>query len=414
MDEKKQELLQWLNKLEKYAEEINLSSRILDRIKECKANLHKEEIEIDKIQCEIEEVFKSIEKKALPESANSDKKEKGVTLQEIREQIKKIVQRCHDDNEEVIDGTTDHKNTVLKKCDEQMKKIVQADKYMEELKQEALYVQFYEEIADEYKKGSISVISEMLGDMEQNYTHMIGHMKGMLQNTDSFKTGKINEKAFYELDVKREAVGEKLQAELEENNTGKNIILSFAKRTVSEIKKIVDSAELKKKVLAILPMVAAAIIFLINTLTKSLGSSAETETANNEFIAFLGEAVEIIKVLKKLFGSGGTSVMSIVAKVAPFIIVAVIYIIYLIVLKKKCNDEISKKSAAYLQTELIEFEQNGLLRQDLNNLIRNTAEEYEHQHAELFNHIFDFSDDETPNKKKDQLIELAEEWNKIK
>ena len=89
MDERKQEMLRWLDELGQYADENGLSSRIMDGIEACKADLKSGNVEMDKIQLEAEQLLDSIRKKAVPEPVRDKDAEGRVTFEDVERQIKK-------------------------------------------------------------------------------------------------------------------------------------------------------------------------------------------------------------------------------------------------------------------------------------------------------------------------------------
>ena len=116
MDERKQEMLRWLDELGQYADENGLSSRIMDGIEACKADLKSGNVEMDKIQLEAEQLLDSIRKKAVPEPVRDKDAEGRVTFEDVERQIKKMAQRCHDENESSIQEMSERNHLAVKKC----------------------------------------------------------------------------------------------------------------------------------------------------------------------------------------------------------------------------------------------------------------------------------------------------------
>ena len=265
MDERKQEMLRWLDGLGQYADENGLSSRIMDGIEACKADLKSGNVEMDKIQLEAEQLLDSIRKKAVPEPVRDKDAEGRVTFEDVERQIKKMAQRCHDENESSIQDMSERNHLAVKKCEAQLKEILRTDAHLEELKHGAKYIQFYQKAAFGFQKEVSYLVSEVFEAMNQNYTRMLDHMRSMFRSLRDSGNKTIQEKTLYEMDVKREEIGRKLQADVESWEPGRKEIVSFAERTGPQISQIVNEAERKRKLYAMLP-VLVVLVFLLGSI----------------------------------------------------------------------------------------------------------------------------------------------------
>ncbi len=265
MDERKQEMLRWLDELGQYADENGLSSRIMDGIEACKADLKSGNVEMDKIQLEAEQLLDSIRKKAVPEPVRDKDAEGRVTFEDVERQIKKMAQRCHDENESSIQDMSERNHLAVKKCEAQLKEILRTDAHLEELKHGAKYIQFYQKAAFGFQKEVSYLVSEVFEAMNQNYTRMLDHMRSMFRSLRGSGNETIQEKTLYEMDVKREEIGRKLQADVESWEPGRKEIVSFAERTGPQISQIVNEAERKRKLYAMLP-VLVVLVFLLGSI----------------------------------------------------------------------------------------------------------------------------------------------------
>lgn len=419
MDESKQEVIQWLDKLESYAIENEFSSRFIDNICECKNDLCSENVQIGAICTQIEELLQSMEKKVCPNLSNPADQERDEVLQQMELQVKKMVQRCHDENLQAMDELDVCKQSLLNKCSMQMHDMVKSATYVEDIESEARYLQFYENVAHEYEKACVSVASEMLENMNQNYSHMVEHMSGLVQNANSAGIRLINGKNLYELNNKRTTLGEKILSEVQVGNTGKEKIRSFAQKTGKQIGKIVKGAELKRKICAMLPVLILLGIILVNVISGFFMSPTEPKATDASIE--VGDAMDVFDWFQNLFGLqeilttlNVVGMSAIFVGIAVVLIVVVFYIGYIKCLKKSCHNVVCKKSAAYLEKELLAFEQSGCMRQALEEEIQNAAEEYELRNVTLLNDTFSFEERNMRVDKTNAFTALAEEWKRIK
>lgn len=422
MDERKREIMQLLDKLEGYAIENELSGRFKNRIYECKNELSYENAQMSLICTEIDELLQSMEKKAMHNSVKTADKEQQRILQQLESKVRTMVQRCHDENRQAMDELDVRKQSLVTKCSMQMHDMVKTAAHMENIREEARYLQFYETIAYEYEKESTVIISEMFENMNQNYSHMVEHMSGMLQDVDTHGMRLVNGRNLYELENRRTTLGKKILSEVQACNHGKEKLLAYAKKTGKQIRKIVKSAEIKRKICALLPFLILLGIVLVNVITGFLMGPTEAEVTNEGIN--VGDAKEVFEWFQKLFGLQKIlTTLNVVGMSAVFVVIAivliivVIYMAYIKCLKKWCDSSISKKSAAYLENELLTFEQSGCLRQALEEEIQNAAEEYEVSNVTLLNEAFEtfsIGNDAAQDNEKNGLLSLMEEWKYIK
>lgn len=429
MDERKQEMLRWLDELGQYADENGLSSRIMDGIEACKADLKSGNVEMDKIQLEAEQLLDSIRKKAVPEPVRDKDAEGRVTFEDVERQIKKMAQRCHDENESSIQDMSERNHLAVKKCEAQLKEILRTDAHLEELKHGAKYIQFYQKAAFGFQKEVSYLVSEVFEAMNQNYTRMLDHMRSMFRSLRGSGNETIQEKTLYEMDVKREEIGRKLQADVESWEPGRKEIVSFAERTGPQISQIVNEAERKRKLYAMLPVLVVLVFLLGSIISWAVAAASDAEAAYAETQEadtgtqlgeqLLNQLPDIVETVVDVGDIASSLIKNLVTVIIPavifgILIVALFYVIYIKLLRRWCDRSIAKKSAEYLQKEFAGFEQSNVLGLALEENIKTAMEEFEQRHLQLFNDTFAVWGSTQENQKKTRLDELVRKWNSIR
>lgn len=429
MDERKQEMLRWLDELGQYADENGLSSRIMDGIEACKADLKSGNVEMDKIQLEAEQLLDSIRKKAVPEPVRDKDAEGRVTFEDVERQIKKMAQRCHDENESSIQDMSERNHLAVKKCEAQLKEILRTDAHLEELKHGAKYIQFYQKAAFGFQKEVSYLVSEVFEAMNQNYTRMLDHMRSMFRSLRGSGNETIQEKTLYEMDVKREEIGRKLQADVESWEPGRKEIVSFAERTGPQISQIVNEAERKRKLYAMLPVLVVLVFLLGSIISWAVAAASDAEAAYAETQEadtgtqlgeqLLNQLPDIVETVVDVGDIASSLIKKLVTVIIPavifgILIVALFYVIYIKLLRRWCDRSIAKKSAEYLQKEFAGFEQSNVLGLALEENIKTAMEEFEQRHLQLFNDTFAVWGSTQENQKKTRLDELVRKWNSIR
>lgn len=422
MDERKQEILDWLEKLGQYAGDNAMPSRITDGIQDCKEKIASDNMEPDRLQTEVEGLLDSIRRKTETESAGGYTADSSVAVQNVMRQMQKMAERCHDDNERSIQDLSERKNMVLTKCEDQLKEILCVHAHMEEVTHAARYIQFYEKTASGLEKETANFLSELFEVMDKNYTHMMNHIRSLFRSLSGSGSDSVREKALYELDSKREGIGRKVLAEAESWKTGKQELVSFAQRTWKKISKIVKTIEIKQKLYAALP------VFLVLTLVvgnRVLGvmeafyelKKAEIEVTEKEAqygllsnVMELGEdALKGTELVTNLMGT----VELLLFGIAGIMIVIFLYRSYLKWIRACCDRSIAKKCTEYLQKEFVSFEQSNCMSRALDEDIKLAVEEYEQQHLQLFHEVFVLWDSGQTSQ-KERFDELITIWNNIR
>ncbi len=427
MDERKQKMLRWLDELGQYADENGLSSRIMDGIEACKADLKSGNVEMEKLQLEAEQLLDSIRKKAMPELVRDKDAEGRVTFQNVERQIKKMAQRCHDENESSIQDMAERNHLAVKKCEAQLKEILRTDAHLEELKHGAKYIQFYEKAAFWFQKEVSYLASEVFEAMNQNYTRMLDHMRSMFRGLRDSGNETLQEKTLYEMDIKREEIGRKLQADVESWEPGRQEIISFAERTGTQISQIVNAAERKRKLYVMLPVLVVLVFLFGNIISGAVAAASDAEAAyaqaqEADTGTQLGEQlVNRLPDILELMDAGGTAsgliyVLEVIIAVAILVILVVVllYVMYIKLVRRWCDRSIAKKSAEYLQKEFAGFEQSNVLGLALEENIKTAIEEFEQRHLQLFNDTFAVWGSTQEDQKKNRLDELVRKWNSIR
>lgn len=423
MNKREQEIRQWLDYLEQYTKNAELPQRIKDRIAECRKDLCEGIGSEEKVVAEVEALLESIRKKALPETVKAGGDDIDAVKLKVKSRMKSIVQRCHDENEKSVVGMTARKEAAVKQCNMQLMEILRTEAHMEDIQNQDRYLQFYEQVANKYEKEGSEIISEMLEDMEQNYTHMSDHMKSVANELNNVQKGSVNGRIFYDLENKRAGIRDWVCKEYETGNAGREGLISFARRTGEHISKLVKKAEWKKKILTLLPICILAILVLLQMVPGFFNKAVKAEnTESLSTVESVNETLDKIEklsdILERLPQLGQFGLSALFMTIAVLLLVIVFYKKYANRMDTKCKQSVSAEVAKYLKNELIDFEKSGCLKEALENDIKNAAEAYEHENVLLFNEAFGLGtgnlEDAKGNAEKHPLDELTEMWNHIK
>lgn len=439
MDTKQMMALEWMDGVEQYAREKRLSMRIIDGIEVCRKKMAAENADWKEISLMVTDLLDSIEQKTVP-AAMEEKREGQISIQAIEEQVRKMAQKCHSENQASVGNIVDRKNLVVKKIYNDLREITHTKAHLEELKDQNAYLQFFVKMKSEYEKNALQMIRELLQDISGNYDHLIEHIKSMFQSIGGHKYGIGSEKIYYEYDSQRENLNNRFQNEVVSMESGGNEITDLGQETAETVKKTVKKLTVIRKILAWVPLLLLLIGLAIGAVTtheenieviesvqiedledgehsdvlasvkKQLAERAKKEIENasaSEIKLFLSKVMNYITVLFITLG---------IALLAILLVIIVLYAAYLRILRIWCNNQICKECRKYLTTELNRFEQSGTLVSRLDDAVTTTVEQYEQEYLVILNQVFSgtaFDTTSDDQKERNRFAELRETWSKI-
>ena len=430
MNEKQKETLEWLDKLEQYAKEKQLSMRILDSIDECRKNVVSENVNWNQISIQVEELLDSIEKKVLPAVAQVYEGDNEVSVTVVENELKSMAQRCHTENENSINSFENRKDIILQRLFINLQDITRVKAHLQEMKNEDSYQVFFQRAKGEYHNNVLSMVRELLQSVSNNHRQMMERMKSMMQSIKAYRHGLSSERLYREYDTKTVGLDSKIQNEIERLETGEEEIVNFARKTRETINSIVQKLERKRKMRAWLPAIIIVCVLLAGAVSMYVEISSAMKGIKESASETSGIQVEDVKEMldsaKGLYESmsgaaevaGSISIAGIaVYGIFIFLVVGLIYALYLFLLKWWCNCQICSKCGTYLNAELANFEKNNTLRSRMNDMVNVAVEEYEQQYAVILNELLAGSsfDPESEEKKEAyRFTEVKNSWNAIK
>ncbi len=402
-DEKQIRALECLDELTAYASKNKLPMRIMDELEDCKKQISSENADWAAINLRIEDILNSIEHKMTPQTVQEKHIDNEVSIEMIKEQVDKMAKRCRADNTTSVAGMSERKNTIIKKNCEQLMEISHTKAHMEELKNEELYLQFFQNCKTKYERDSFDMFRELLQSLSDNYNHMMNHMKSMFQSIGGYQSGIGNEKFYYEYEEQRTGIDQRVQGEMQTEDIGGDDIISFGQTTKETVKNIVKKLVRKRKILAWVPVLVLLCFLAMGAVslhvsnqndTKQVEADAAADTKEED--SFLEDVAKEIgkkalrEVSMKSLMKGLSSALATLGAVLILIVmvIALLYVCYIKILKKWCNHQISRQCGEYLKTELLRFEQTNEFSSKLDTAMENAADEYERQYMNVWNNLF--------------------------
>ncbi len=430
-DERQIKTIAWIKELEQYAKEQKLPMRILDELEECKQQASSNDVDWARINRTIEELMESIEGKLVPAEVQQDNAIEEVSVEEVKMQVRKMAQRCHTENFSSVEGMAERKNTVIRKMYWQISEICHVRAHLEELKNEDLYLAFFEKCRLSFEKDVLEMVEELLQSIRNNYGYMLDHMRSMFQSIGGYRQDVGNEKFCLEYEARRNGIDQRVLGEAQTADMGGDDLISFGQRTKDTVKGIVAKLVRKRKLLAWVPLVVLICLFTATVVVRQEQSRQTLESAEqveeNEDLLLKDMAGELgKKAVKSLSGKALESVISYIHLlliglglwlIVVLLVIILLYLGYLKILKKWCDHQICKRCGKYLQTELSQFQQNNSFFLKSDTVMKNAVEEYERQYIEVLNSLFadtGYADKSAQQEELTKWDSLREEWEQLK
>lgn len=429
-DERQVRIIAWIEELEQYAKAQKLPMRILDELEECKQLASSNRADWDMVNRTIEELLESIQGKLAPAKVQQENVVEEVSVEEVKMQVRKMAQRCHTENFSSVEGMVERKNTVIRKMYGQLSEIGHVRAHLEELKNEDLYLLFFEKCRISFERDVLEMVGELLQSIRNNYGYMLDHMRSMFQSIGGYRKGMGNEKFYLEYEARRGGIDQRVLGEVQTADIGGNDLISFGQRTKDTVKGIVGKLVRKRKLLAWVPLVVLLCLFTVTSVVRQEQSrqtleSAEQEEAEDSLLkdiaADLGKKT-VESVSEGVLQSMASFLLVLLASlgilsIAVVLVIVVLYRCYLKILKRWCDHQICKRCGEYLQTELSQFQQNNNFFLKLDTVMRNAVEEYERQYMEVLNSLFmdtGYADQPAQQEGAVRWDTLREEWEQLK
>ncbi|MCM1048814.1 MAG: hypothetical protein NC433_10350 [Clostridiales bacterium] len=429
MGEKQKKTLEWLDELEEYAKEKQLSMRILDSIDECRQSVVSDNIDWNQISLQIDELLDSIGVKVLPTVVKIEESYNEVSVEMVENELRNMAQRCHTENEASLNNIENSKNIIIQNLFTKLEDITRASAHLEELKNEKSYQAFFRRIQTKYRNNVLAIIRELLQSVRNNHVQMMERIRNMFQGIKAYKYGLSNEKIYREYNTKADELCNKVQGETESLDMGEKEIENLEHKTWENVKLIVEKMEIEKKKLIRRPLTVILSVLLVGgflaLLIAAIFRAGSGDSSLSDVIEIFQIIIEIFQIIKEIItlltaqapAAAPAAIPGVVVVIFVVLVIVLLYKLYVFLLGQWCDRQICNECSAYLNTELADFTKNNTLLLRLNNITAGAIEEYERQYGAMLNELLagsSFDPESTERKETNRFNEIRSSWNTIK
>ncbi len=412
----KEEIIQWISKLQEYAKNQGLSMRILDSIEDCRQHIYREDMPWQELRQQIEGVMESVGLKVQQTDVASRKRnDNSVSVEKVQAQVRQMAEECHRENMDSVAAVEDRKNINIRESIRQMGEITHTEAHMEQLLDKNRYTDYFQQIKNSYEQNMSKMAGEMVGDISGNYDHMANHMKSMFQSIGGYADGIGNEKFYREYETEKDKVRKKLTSETQTADYGGSSIMEFASRTMESIHDMTKKFIVQKRLLIWIPIILLVVIVISMTVVKYQTRDDSDVSVVKIMESMPKNAEEVSKLAAFMYFMIALIVAYIGNIVAAVLIFTVLYAVYRRVIKKWCSHRICEKSGEYLRTELAAFERENQLAHKTDQAVSQIVEDCEQQYLVILNRIFAGTKyEEKAGEETTGFEVLQRQWDKLK
>lgn len=411
MDTKQIKMIEWLSDLQQFAKDERLPIRLIDRIGDCIELVTQKKTNWNQITIETEDLLESIIHKVQGNQKEVIVNEESeVSIEEIKNFIREATEREHNESISSLNNILYRKKLIEKECYQKMNEITFVETNIENIEDEGRFLQFFQNIKENYERNEKQLLHELTKDVEDNLTYMLEQIRKMFQDVDGSTIGISNKKFYIEYTQRKESIDNCIKSKIETADLGGRKIIDFAHSIKNRVIKDVHKFRKKENFLKFMPflfIIICVLGFIFFSILKTPMSNEQTEFWK-VIIEYLikGSLFLVIIVLSIFLLPKKTFVKAIIVR---------IYMKYCKMLKQNCDAQIASYCGDYLKTELYNFEKENQL--DNEEEIKSLVFEYEQQYRDILKCIFEntqldpFGKEELANAKIEQI---KESWNQIK
>lgn len=425
--DQKQQLCEWLDRVERFSAEQKLPMRLLDRISECRESVLQNGTDGEKTAAFIEDILSSIRLKtgsgelAAPYESDSVQKAE-IPAEKIRKELENAANRCSAENKASVNSYSKIKGGIVKRTHEQIQSLANMDAHFDEIQSSDKYLNYFRNIKIKYEKETTEMIESILNDISGNFDNMTDSIRIMFREIGNNSAGVNSEKIYHAYDIERENItAAVLNVVGKDEEIGKEIS-ELGKNTAGKVRQICTDADKQRKRALILPAAIvgglAAVWFIVSLISAgSAPSNAHSSDSGLTFDGLVSGSAELAENIGAI-SSGMSSILGMLPSFGILLAAIIVgYIIYAKVLRNKYNSLILHRCEDCLRTEFIKFERENILMSSINNVIDFAVSKIERKHLDILNSIFSGSSVNASEKQlpeKNEFNEIIKEWNSIK
>lgn len=428
MKQKIKQVNLFLESLEQYVIETGEKRRILDSIKDIKADLKHVSTEQQlqhKLQ-EIDEAVNYLKNKIAPkEEMIVTDDGTNVSEEEIQQEIQKIMNSCGETNYLIRSRYNVEQETYIKETEQKMRDLANVNANYDIVTIPTQFTGHMYQMGQNYDRQINNSTREYITEAGDNFNRAMQKIKNLLGGLNYRNKGLTQKEIYQNWDEKLEYVKQSQIKEAERTEKGAQLLSQFGEKHVDPIQKIVKKKKRKRVIYKLFPLIIVLAILIINIAGQAIQNAIEpkAETQSEASPVEFMEKVPTKQIINGLRAIP-SSILSGAISFVQWVIIVVIIVVVLLILawffwnqhvKKLYRKWICNDVGQYLSKEIENFWRDNSLRISLEDGMGQIEDSVETQYKQLFAKAFwGMNQSGNENSQEIRLLELYHQWNDIK
>lgn len=358
---KQRQVIEFLKSLELFGTEKQFPLRVLDSIRELKADVEavSDELALEQVLLQVPPLIKHMGKKypdlAKAEIVPMDGMVDAVSIEEVADRIKEIINNCISENQQKSRIYATEQAPAVLELERKLKEIQDTKNHYEDIKDVGRLQRFCRQVETDYNARVSRSLSSFADVVWQNCDAAIGRVKSVLTKLKD-KRVHVSERDFWNVfGNKTDLVKQRIQSTAAKVANQQDAVNGWAASLIPKLNKSRKELSRNRIISIAAPLVLAIGVMLVLSLGGGKESSAVNINMTEDGVAIEG----IADVVSDIVSNFGDAVFGEVYKTAGIIALVVLlflyFLIYIPLVIKITKKGFCNKVAGYLVPDMEKF-----------------------------------------------------------
>lgn len=425
MNDKQKRLLEWLKKLELFAQNENLPMRLIDSIRDLREQAAVENTDWYQLYINADNLFQSIGHKVQKQQTSQEitTDYEVISVDEVKKKISEILTRGRNENAASISDALYGSRVPIKECYRQINEIASNRRTLTKIGNGNYFLNLFQKIKQSYERNIRQIFNDFATSVSNNCMRMIENIRSICKGIDGYKLGFGEEEFYVKYNERKEGWDSQLRYNIENADLGSHVIMDFAQETLEKMRQTASKYKKKRNfqlglscLILLIGIVLVGGFSLANKYMEGRNKQIETEAAqsvSSNIVSDIESVMVTVSDLESVKGSVTSKKSNIKILYALIVIVIIaLCFIYTVVVMIFYHNKIISAFGECLQRESELFEKENRL--DFHVEFEEIVSEYEQYYINAINGIFEGSTlEHYVAKKQSEYDQLRNEWDII-
>lgn len=409
MDYKQEKLLEWLKRLELYAQNENLPMRLVDSIRDLQKQVVAENADWHQLCINAENLLQSIGnklKKQQTSQAIVTDCDVTIPIEEVRKKISEVLERGHHENAAAISNALYGSHAPIKECYRQINEIAGKRKTLRKIGNGNYFLKLFQKIKQSYEENIRRNFNDLATSVSNSCMRMMETIRSICKSINGYKLGFGEEEFYIKYSERKEGWDNQLRYNIANADLGAHVIMDFAQETLEKIRQITNKYKKEKNIRLAVPLAILVCIVLVSVFL-STNKATEDRSERTETTAVTIEMLDSVSNMVSNKTDNAVSRMLVII----FVLIAA-YFVYAIIIVISFNTKRIAAQGECLRRESELFEKEN--RMDCHGEFEKIVDEYEQYYSDVLNEIFEKTTlNRYSEKQQNEYEQFCNELNSI-